>query len=94
MSDFMRLNEDKISHISHLLTDGVLKEGFGQTSEPSRMLKIAKQIITDYCRMDEEVDAVVRKKLKSYARNLAEGSREWDVLYRKHFDEEIKKRWR
>lgn len=44
--------------------------------------------------MDDEVDQIVRKKLASYGRNMPEGSREWDVMYKKHFTEEMKKRWR
>ena len=90
----MRLSEDKISHLSHLLTDGVSKTGLVEFSDNLAALKTTKEILAKYSRLEDEVDALVRKKLHSYARNIVEGSREWDVLYRKHFDEEILKRWR
>lgn len=90
----MRLNEDKISHISHLLTEGASGQGLIKTEDQARLLKTTKQVLAHYCRLDEEVDAVVRKKLGSYGRKIPEGSREWDLLYRKHFGEEMKKRWR
>jgi hypothetical protein len=33
----------------------------------------------------------VRAKLASYSRGIVEGSSEWDVLYRKTFEEEMRK---
>jgi hypothetical protein len=90
----VRLSEDKISHISHLLTEGPAREGWIETPDQARLLKATKRVLTHYCHLDEEVEVVVRKKLASYGRGIPEGSREWDVLYRKHFLEEMKKRWR
>lgn len=89
----MRLSEDKISHISHLLCDGAIREGLMQSPDAIRLVKQTKLLITKYCQLEDEVDVVVRKKLQSYARKMVEGSRDWEVLYRKHFDEEMKKRW-
>jgi hypothetical protein len=37
---------------------------------------------------DEAIDALVRKKLESQKRVIVEGSDEWDVLYRKYYEEE------
>jgi hypothetical protein len=90
----VRLSADQVSHISNLLVHGAGKEGLVQYSDLSRILKLTKETLTHYVKMDEEIDAVVRKKIASYSRGIPEGSREWDVLYRKHFDEEMKKRWR
>ena len=89
----MKLNVDKISHISHLLIDGVIKNGLAETDDSVRLLKTTKDVITKYCKTEDLVGELVRKKLQSYSKRLIEGSREWDLLYRKHFDEEIKKRW-
>ncbi|MFH1262145.1 MAG: DUF507 family protein [Pseudomonadota bacterium] len=90
----MRLSEDKVSHIAHLLTEGPALKGWIETPDQGRLLKVTKQVLGHFCHLDEEVDVVVRKKLASYGRGIPEGSREWDVLYRKHFQEEMKKRWR
>jgi hypothetical protein len=90
----VRLNEDKVSHISHLLTEGAAREGLLKTADQARLLKVTKQVLTHYCRLEDEVDQWVRKKLASYGRSMPEGSREWDVLYKKHFSEEMRKRWK
>jgi hypothetical protein len=42
-------------------------------------------------RADEMIDALVRRKIESQKRSIPEGSSEWDVLYRKYFDEEVAK---
>ena len=90
----MRLSDDKISHLAHLLLDGAARGGLIVELDRMKALNHTKSILTHYCRLDEEVDEAVRKKLATYSRNILEGSREWDVMYRKHFDEEMKKRWR
>jgi len=90
----LRLSEDKISHLAHLLTENPRKEKLIQFEDVGRVLRMTKQILTNYCKMDDEIDEMVRKKLQSYSRNILEGSQEWDILYRKHFEEEMKKRWR
>ena len=90
----MRISEEKISHISNILKESVWKDDLVEYSDERKILNLTKKILTDYCKIDEEIDQIVRKKLQSYSRDIGEGSREWDVLYQKHFNEEIKKRWR
>ncbi|HLG19579.1 MAG TPA: DUF507 family protein [Bdellovibrionota bacterium] len=90
----MRLSEERISHISHLLLSGLQKAGWAAYPDEPRTLKATKQVLTHYCHLEDEVDTAVRKILQSYSRGVLEGSREWDVLYKKHFDVEMKKRWR
>jgi hypothetical protein len=34
----------------------------------------------------------VRSRLQSYSRQIPEGSQEWDVLYQKTYEEELRKR--
>ena len=38
---------------------------------------------------DEQIDALVRRKLESQKRPIVEGSDEWEVLYRKYYEEEV-----
>jgi hypothetical protein len=38
------------------------------------------------------IDTAVRYKIESQARNIPEGSEEWDILYRRYYDEEMSKR--
>jgi hypothetical protein len=40
---------------------------------------------------EQDIDQKVKAKLASYSRGIVEGSNEWDVLYRKTFEEETRK---
>ncbi len=91
----MILSDDKINHISHLLIEGIKKERLAKliADEVSALREIKKIILTEL-KMDDEIDAMVRKKLESYSRKIVEKSPEWDVLYQKFFKEELKKKRR
>ena len=41
---------------------------------------------------DEVIDVEVRRKIESQKRDIPEGSEEWDILYRKYYDEEMSRR--
>ena len=47
------------------------------------------RIISDELRTDEVVDAAVRHKIETQKRQIVEGSDEWEVLYRKYYEEEM-----
>ena len=57
-------------------------------------LREIKRVLASELAQEEAVDRAVRTRLASYARPIAEGSQEWDVLYRKTFEEESRKRLR
>jgi hypothetical protein len=90
----MRLTEDRISYIAHLLCEGSVKQGLVKTNEMGRLLSATKDVIISYCKIDDTIDDIVRKKLASHTRMILEGSPEWDVMYKKYFQEEMNKHWK
>jgi hypothetical protein len=50
------------------------------------------RIINEELKDDEVIDAEVRRKIDSQRRDIPEGSEEWDILYRKYYDEEMARR--
>ena len=50
--------------------------------------------LSDETRVEESIDAEVRKILGSYARPAPEGSPEWEILYQKTRDEVFRRRFR
>ncbi len=90
-----RLSNDKINHISHLILQGVLKDKSADLlEEDTKVLREIKRVINAEMVVEDEVDAIVRKKLQSYSRKITEGSQEWEVLYHKFFAEEMNKKKR
>ncbi|HZR45305.1 MAG TPA: DUF507 family protein [Candidatus Manganitrophaceae bacterium] len=89
----MILSEEKITHLSHLILQGLEKDpGVQRSGGREALLRCIKRTIVQELRQDEAVDEIVRQKLASYSRKIIEGSPEWDVLYHKTFNEEMKKR--
>jgi hypothetical protein len=54
-------------------------------------LQVVKTL-NDALKIEEVVEVEVRRKLASYSRRILEGSREWDVMYQKLYEEEMKNR--
>ena len=89
----MRLSEDRIYHISHLIQDMLIRNrsvDVLQTEE--RILREIKRTIADELRFEDEADEAARRTIQSLSRKVPEGSREWDVLYRKYVEEELNRR--
>lgn len=87
----MRLGEDRISHIAHLIHDGLWKDDLVDYPRDETALKEIKKTITEYVKIDDEVDEKVRDKIRSMSKIIPEGGREWEVLYKKFFQEEMRK---
>ena len=89
----MRLNEDRISHISHLVLDMLMQNRNVDALQPEeRVLREIKRTITAELTFDDEADNAARQTIQSLSRRIPEGSREWEVLYQKYREEELRRR--
>lgn len=88
----MRLTEDRISHLARRMMDRLYKDDLADFSDEGMALREAKAAFQAYMRAGDEVDSFVRQKIGRLSRRVPEGGREWDILYRKYFEEEIAKR--
>jgi len=89
----VRLSEERISHLSHLILDHLLDKGFlfvTEAEEPALRRKI-KTVFQGELRKEDEIDDRIRRKIASYRRNIPEGSSEWDILYQRFYQEEMGK---
>jgi hypothetical protein len=86
------LSEDKVSHLSHVILQAIKKSSLVTVkSDEGRLLKDIKRVLAAELEQEVEIDRKVKAKLASYSRGIVEGSPEWDVLYRKTFEEETRK---
>ena len=89
----MRLSRDKVMHLSHLIVNALddSENLTWLTDKNSARMEIANVLLKEL-QAEEVVDQEVRRILQSYKRKITEGSREWDVMYQKTYEEQIKKR--
>jgi uncharacterized protein len=91
----MMLSDDKISHTSHVLLKGMLDNKLiNLKADESEVRREIKRTIVVELKVGEDMHDVVTKKLLSLSRKLTEGSAEWEVLYRKFYEEEEARRGR
>lgn len=88
----MRLTEDRISHLSRRVIDRLYKDDLADFPDEGMALREAKSVFQAFVRVEEEVDAFVRRKISGLSRPVPEGGREWEILYRKYFEEEMAKK--
>jgi uncharacterized protein len=88
----MKLSRDKVMQISHLILNYLNNdEEVEFYADPQEIRTQIFQMISDEMRADEAIDALVRRKLETQKRTIQEGSDEWDVMYRKYYEEESAK---
>jgi len=86
----VKLSREKVLHLSHLILGHLDKDdGVEYFDEPQEIRQTIVKIIMDEMRNDEAIDALVRRKLESQKKGIIEGSDEWDVLYRKYYEDEV-----
>ena len=85
----MKLSRDKVVRLSHLIFNEFNNdEEIEFFAEPSEIRQEIFKMISDEMKADEAIDALVRRKIETQKRTIVEGSDEWEVLYRKYYEEE------
>jgi len=86
----VKLSEQRISHLAHLIIDGLWRDDLVDYRDEAESLRTVKQTLQRLLSVDDEVDSLVREKLRRQQKVV--GSREWQILYEKYFREEMEKR--
>lgn len=86
-----RISESRISHLAHLVMESLTKAKLAEFPADGRALIETKQILHDFFHFEDQLDDTVRHKIATLSRPVPQGSREWDVMYRKYYEEESRK---
>ena len=86
----MKLSREKTLRLSHLILHALNNDdGVEFFADVQQIRGEIHALIEGEMRTDEAIDALVRRKIESQKRAIQEGSDEWDVLYRKYYEEEV-----
>lgn len=87
----MRLTRDKINLLSHQVSDKLASIDAVDFIEDRNTIRLAVvDILTKWLKKEEDVDKAARHKIEAQKRNIPEGSAEWEILYRKYYEEEMR----
>jgi uncharacterized protein len=88
----VRISRDKLNKLAHTVADTLAEipevdflEDRNTIRQEAR--KALEKLLTD----ETKIDAAARLKIASQRKIIVEGSQEWDILYRKYYNDEVKK---
>jgi hypothetical protein len=88
----VRISQDKINKLAHVVADTLAEIDECEFREDRNTIRQESRKILERLFAEElKLDQAARLKVQSHKRNIPEGSQEWDILYRKYYQEEVKK---
>ena len=88
----MRLSHERCVHLSHLFVNALEDDdGIEFLVDTNDIRLHVLQILESELVKEDEMEEAIRRKIASQRRDLPEGSAELDLLFRKYYDEEMKK---
>ena len=88
----MRLSRDKVNKLAHSVADALTAmDQVDFIEDPNTIRMEARRILEELLAAEEKIDKAARQKIESQRRTITEGTQEWDILYRKYYNEEVKK---
>ena len=88
----MRISRDKVNKLAHTVADTLATLDDVDFIEDRNTIRAeVRKILEDLLKAEERIDAAARQKIESQKRIIPEGTQEWDILYRKYYNEEVKK---
>ena len=88
----MRISRDKLNKLAHTIADTLAEIDEVDFMEDRNTIRQEARKALEKLFMEEtKLDGAARLKIASQRRIIPEGSQEWDILYRKYYNDEVKK---
>ena len=88
----MRITPDKLNKLAHTVADTLAETKECDFLEDRNTIRQeARKILTKLLLEETKIDAAAKQKIASQRKVIVEGSQEWDILYRKYYNDEVKK---
>ena len=88
----MRISREKVNKLAHAVADTLAETDSVDFIEDRNTIRLeVRKILEDLLMQEARIDQAARQKIESQRRTIIEGSEEWSILYRKYYNEEVKK---
>jgi len=88
----MKLSEARILFLARESLNRLRAEGLADIPNYPLALRQGREVIAQWLEKGDQIDAVVRRKIASLKRGVVEGGAEWQILYRRYREEELRKK--
>jgi hypothetical protein len=87
-----RVSHDKMNVLARAVTEVLAAmEGVKLVKEKNTVRLEVRRLLEELLAQEKKIDLEARRKIESQKRTILEGSQEWDILYRKYYNEAVKK---
>jgi hypothetical protein len=88
----MRISRDKLNKLAHTVADTLADiEEVGFMEDRNTIRQEARKALEQLLTQEAAIDTAARQKIASQRKIIMEGSQEWEILYRKYYNEEVRK---
>ena len=88
----MRISRDKVNKLAHTVLDALKQcDEVEYIEDPNPIRQEARKILEELFMVETKIDQSARLKIESQKRIIPEGTQEWDILYLKYYNDEVKK---
>ncbi|MFH2108158.1 MAG: DUF507 family protein [Chrysiogenia bacterium] len=88
----LKLSKNRVNFLTKLIVDSILdSDDIDYTDDLGNIRFKIYHLILAELKMFEDIETQAREKIISQKKNIPEGSREWEILFRKYTGEELNK---
>ena len=88
----IRISRDKMNVLAKVATEALVQMENVEFIEDRNTIRLElRRILEDLLKEEAKIDQSARQKIENQRRTILEGTQEWDILYRKYYNEEVKK---
>jgi hypothetical protein len=88
----MKMTREKVIQLSHQILSAIAAlDEVEIFEEPNAIRQEVVKILNEMLAEEEKMDETVRKHITSQKRTIPEGSAEWEILYRKYYNDALRK---
>jgi uncharacterized protein len=88
----VRITRDKLNKLAHVVADTLAETDECEFLEDRNTIRQeARKALETLLLAEMKIDGAAKQKIASQRKIIQEGSQEWDILYRKYYNEEVKK---
>jgi hypothetical protein len=88
----MRISSDKLNKLAHTVADTLAEiDQVGFLEDRNTIRQEARMALEDLLTDEARIDTAARLKIANQRKIILEGSQEWEILYRKYYNDEVRK---
>jgi hypothetical protein len=88
----MRISRDKLNKLAHTVADTLAEiDEVGFIEDRNTIRQEARKILETLLTEEARIDTAARLKIANQRKIIMEGSQEWEILYRKYYNDEVRK---